>query len=130
MKAARSRLLPIAMLIALVAGAPMQSAARGHGHFRHGRWHAPRAWSFRPRRPRLGAWTPGARDTRGRLERSPAAKHDFERDNPCPSTGRSSGSCRGYIVDHIIPLKRGGADDPSNMQWQTTDDARAKDRVE
>jgi hypothetical protein len=25
----------------------------------------------------------------------------------------------GYVVDHIIPLKRGGADAPWNMQWQT-----------
>jgi hypothetical protein len=27
-------------------------------------------------------------------------------------------------------LKRGGADDPSNMQWQTTSEAKAKDRTE
>lgn len=32
--------------------------------------------------------------------------------------------------DHIKPLKRGGADDPSNMQWQTVEDAKAKDRWE
>jgi hypothetical protein len=25
--------------------------------------------------------------------------------------------------------QRGGADDPSNMQWQTVEDAKAKDRV-
>jgi hypothetical protein len=29
-----------------------------------------------------------------------------------------------------MPLKRGGADDPSNMQWQTTGAAKAKDRWE
>jgi len=34
------------------------------------------------------------------------------------------------MVDHIQPLKRGGADDPSNMQWQTVEDAKAKDRWE
>jgi hypothetical protein len=33
-------------------------------------------------------------------------------------------------VDHVAPLKRGGADDPSNMQWQTIEDAKAKDRSE
>jgi hypothetical protein len=33
-------------------------------------------------------------------------------------------------VDYVTPLKRGGADDPSNMQWQTVEDAKAKDRVE
>jgi hypothetical protein len=30
----------------------------------------------------------------------------------------------GWVVDHITPLACGGADDPSNMQWQTIDDAR------
>src|SRR5262249_38829977 len=29
-----------------------------------------------------------------------------------------------------IPLKRGGADTPSNMQWQTIEAAKAKDRTE
>jgi len=34
------------------------------------------------------------------------------------------------VIDHVTPLKRGGADDPSNMQWHTTADAKAKDKVE
>jgi hypothetical protein len=29
-----------------------------------------------------------------------------------------------------VPLKRGGADSPSNMQWQTQAAAKAKDKVE
>jgi hypothetical protein len=33
-------------------------------------------------------------------------------------------------VDHITPLACGGADTPSNMQWQTIAAAKAKDRVE
>jgi hypothetical protein len=36
----------------------------------------------------------------------------------------------GYVVDHIIPLKRGGCDSSDNMQWQTTKDAKEKDRWE
>ena len=36
----------------------------------------------------------------------------------------------GYVVDHIVPLKRDGADDPSNMQWQGKVEAKAKDRID
>ena len=36
----------------------------------------------------------------------------------------------GYVVDHIVPLCAGGADAPSNMQWQTVDAAKVKDRQE
>ena len=37
---------------------------------------------------------------------------------------------RGYVVDHIIQLKRGGAGAPWNMQWQTKTAAAAKDKWE
>ncbi len=49
---------------------------------------------------------------------------------PCPATGRTRGACPGFVVDHIVPLKRGGADAPWNMQWQTVRAAKAKDRIE
>jgi hypothetical protein len=64
------------------------------------------------------------RDAHGRIKRSEVAKHDFMR-----STGYPNGR-PGYVVDHIIPLKRGGCDCPSNMQWQTIDQAKAKDKWE
>ena len=70
------------------------------------------------------------RDPHGRIERSESAKREFERENPCPSTGRTSGPCPGYVIDHIQALKHGGADSPSNMQWQTIEAAKAKDRWE
>ena len=70
------------------------------------------------------------RDSHGRIARSEKAKHDFQKSHPCPSTGRSSGGCPGYVVDHVVPLKRGGADHPSNMQWQTVQAAKIKDRTE
>jgi hypothetical protein len=36
----------------------------------------------------------------------------------------------GYVIDHVVPLAWGGADNTSNMQWQTVADAKAKDKVE
>ena len=71
-----------------------------------------------------------ARDSHGRIMRSPEARRDFQKSHPCPSTGRTSGACPGYVVDHIRPLKRGGADAPSNMQWQTVQAAKEKDKTE
>ena len=70
------------------------------------------------------------RDSNGHIKRSPEAKAEFKKSNPCPSTGKSSGACPGYIIDHVEPLKRGGADAPSNMQWQTIEDSKEKDKTE
>src|SRR4051812_33986336 len=64
-------------------------------------------------------------------ERSTKAVADFKRTHVCPSTGVAKNApCPGQIVDHIMPLCAGGADDPSNMQWQSVEDAKKKDRVE
>ena len=65
-----------------------------------------------------------SRGSNGHITRSKTAKRTFE-----AKTGYPHGR-RGYVVDHIIPLKRGGADSPSNMQWQTKSAAKAKDKWE
>ncbi len=70
------------------------------------------------------------RDKHGKIARSSKSKDKFKKTHPCPSTGKTSGSCPGYVIDHIKPLKKGGSDDPSNMQWQTVTDAKAKDKWE
>jgi hypothetical protein len=56
----------------------------------------------------------GAADARSR-----AAKAEFQRQNWCPATNHPRGPCPGYEIDHITPLKCGGADSPHNMQWLT-----------
>jgi len=70
------------------------------------------------------------RDSKGRIKRSSAARTAFKHSHPCPSTGKSSGPCPGYVIDHVQALKHGGADSPSNMQWQTIEAAKAKDKIE
>lgn len=70
------------------------------------------------------------RDSRGRIERSTSAKTEFRLTNPCPITGSSKGACSGYVIDHVIALKRNGTDTPDNMQWQTIEDAKVKDKSE
>ena len=62
--------------------------------------------------------------------RSSKARTEFKHLHPCPANGRTSGKCPGYIINHVNPLKRGGADASSNMQWQTREAAKAKDKWE
>jgi hypothetical protein len=64
------------------------------------------------------------RDRTGRIKRNHSATYIFKRETNYPH-GRP-----GYVIDHIIPLKRGGCDCPSNMQWQTRAAAKAKDKIE
>ena len=64
------------------------------------------------------------RDAHGKIARSESAKREFMRITGFPN-GRP-----GYVIDHIIPLKRGGVDTPANMQWQTVNEAKAKDKWE
>jgi hypothetical protein len=42
----------------------------------------------------------------------------------------AAGTAPGYVVDHVRALECGGPDDPSKMQWQTTADAKVKDKTE
>jgi hypothetical protein len=65
-----------------------------------------------------------ARDSHGRIARSPEARQEFMTQTGYPH-GRP-----GYVVDHVIPLKRGGADARWNMQWQTIAEGKAKDATE
>ena len=80
-----------------------------------------------PRVPKAAApATPGSvpRTSKGKIARSEEAKRTFEK-----QTGFSRGR-PGYVIDHKVPLACGGADSPSNMQWQTVEEGKAKDKVE
>jgi hypothetical protein len=57
---------------------------------------------------------------------SASARDNFRKANPCPSTGRSTGSCPGYEVEHMNPPACGGADSPGNMQWVASSAVRKK----
>lgn len=64
------------------------------------------------------------RGEHGKIKRNEAAKKAFMKQTGYPN-GRP-----GYVVDHIVPLECGGTDDPSNMQWQTVAEGKAKDKTE
>lgn len=98
-------------------------ASAGHSHS----YHAPKSASGAHRK-NYSQTAP--RDSKGRISRSVLAKDAFKKSHPCPSTHKSSGACPGYVIDHITALKHGGVDAPSNMQWQTKEAAKQKDRWE
>jgi hypothetical protein len=126
-----------ALLASLTLLAAPMALARG-GHSSHGGYHSGHSGgdhtyhhsfpygSGHHSTPALGV----PRDSHGHIKRSAEAKAQFKKTHPCPATGKASGGCPGYVIDHIQPLKRGGADAPSNMQWQTVQAAKLKDKTE
>jgi hypothetical protein len=57
------------------------------------------------------------RDADGTISRRTDVLAAFKRAHPCPATGRTSGACGGWAIDHVIPLACGGCDAVSNLQW-------------
>jgi hypothetical protein len=84
--------------------------------------HAKPATAKTPATRRASATSP--RDVKGRMKRNAQARHAF-----MVRTGFPHGR-PGYVIDHVVPLACGGMDAPTNMQWQTVADAKAKDRIE
>lgn len=58
--------------------------------------------------------------------RSRVVRAEFQRYEPCPSTGLTRGACPGFEVDHAVPLCMGGPDVISNLQWLTVEAHRRK----
>lgn len=78
----------------------------------------------------LVALLPGFVSPQDALGRDLRHRTAFQKANPCPANGKTRGACPGFVVDHIRPLCAGGPDSGANMQWQTTGEAKAKDRLE
>lgn len=70
------------------------------------------------------------RTANGKIYRSRTEIARFKRMHPCPATGLPHGPCRGWVIDHKIPLACNGPDSVRNMQWQTRHEAKIKDRWE
>ena len=47
----------------------------------------------------------------------------YPREHPCPSTGKTSGNCPGYVVGYVVLPKHGGRYETANMRWMTDDEA-------
>ena len=62
--------------------------------------------------------------------RSKKVLREFVNQQACPSTGLHRLPCPGWVIDHVWPLCAGGLDDVSNLQWQTREDAKVKDKWE
>ena len=101
----------LTVILALVVITPTFGRTRPY-HFN--RSHSPRSYSYHPR----------SHPSRGRIRRSRTATDAFKRQTGYPH-GRP-----GYVINHVVPLACGGADSPSNMQWQTIADGKAKDKWE
>jgi len=127
MRYARTALLSGLIAITLLTVPALAKGSSGHSSSSRASGTSHRSSARSARSSRCSSCT---RQANGRIKRSSTAKHDFQRSNPCPSTGKTSGACPGYVIDHVVPLKRGGADKSSNMQWQSTEAAKAKDKSE
>jgi hypothetical protein len=133
----------LALAIALLGIWPTTAPGRGHtagttgvhvaggygphhkrGHDVPPRPKKPRTKKHASEHPATSYCSGCVRDASGRIARSEKAKDDF-----MAQTGHPHG-WPGHVVDHIVALKRGGADEPWNMQWQTVREAKAKDRLE
>lgn len=58
-----------------------------------------------------------ARGADGVITRNRAELRRFAKAFPCPATLQPTSSCRGWAIDHVIPLVHGGCDKAVNMHW-------------
>ena len=61
--------------------------------------------------------TTPARDADGSISRRADVLAEFKKIHPCPGTGKSTGACRGWRMNHTVPLACGGCDSVGNLVW-------------
>lgn len=130
----------LSLVLAIILTIPASVYARGHGgsshshssssSYYHSSYSHHSRTSYKSHHHTKNYCSSCSRDSHGHIKRSLKAKEAFRKSHPCPSTGKTSGRCPGYVIDHIQALKHGGADSPSNMQWQTKEAAQEKDKWE
>jgi hypothetical protein len=125
------RALLAALAVAAITASPYAAARGSHSSGSHSSGsHSSGSHHSASHAHQGRAYAGVKRDAHGKIARDPHAKEAFRRSHFCPATGKAYGACPGRVVDHVQALKHGGADDPSNMQWQTRAAAKAKDRWE
>ncbi len=106
----------LALVVALTLVVPWEAVARGSGSYAgshsssSGRSYSHRSSSGSHSGSRIKCESCPC-DDKGRIKRDPKAVDEFKKTHPRPP------GCNQCEVDHIIPLSKGGRDDPSNMQW-------------
>lgn len=64
------------------------------------------------------------------VQRSAKVPAAYRKIFACPATGKMTGPCPGYVLDHAWPLCAGGPDEVTNMAWMQADRAKIKDKWE
>lgn len=57
------------------------------------------------------------RDAAGKIIRRADVIRAFRKLYPCDVTGKTTGACPGWAINHTLPLSEGGCDSVSNLDW-------------
>ena len=58
-----------------------------------------------------------AAELRATRKQKENAVKGFKKDHPCPATN-TTGKCKGYYVDFVVPLEDGSANSALNLEWK------------
>ncbi len=116
----------LALAVALTLAVPWETLARGGGSYggthnssSSGRSYAHRSSSGSHTRSHIKCES-CSRDSHGPHPARSKAVDEFKRTHPKPP------GCTQCEVDHVIPLSKGGRDDPGNMQWLSKEQHKEK----